>query len=200
MHYNFISMNDIREDIPPRSQMDVITCGGKVSPMFLFDEYTFISEELKDGFTRYCIDRGYIPFIDYDTDYGSWIFHSITYKDLIWKKPVSEKFESHESKEGNEAALEKKFVAHLKQLGVASNTQVICKAGIADIVTQEKIYEAKDVLTGSSLFRAIGQVLLYRQCINPSAGAAIICNRSLVEHLHPVALLIGVEIIVWSTA
>lgn len=55
--------------------------------MFLFQEYSFLDEELKNDLERYCIHRGWIPFIDYDADLKTWVFHSITFRDLIWKNP-----------------------------------------------------------------------------------------------------------------
>ncbi|MBW4474698.1 MAG: hypothetical protein KME45_30620 [Stenomitos rutilans HA7619-LM2] len=181
----------------PRSQIEIITCNGKVEPMFLFQEYSFLDEELKTEVFRYCVERGCVPLIDYEEEVGSWIFHSLSCGDRIWKKPIAEKFKNSVDKTGEEAKLEQEFVQHLKQQGIDTQTQVPCLAGIADIVTPEIIYEVKHILSRSTLFHAIGQVLLYRQCINSTAQAVIVCRRSTVSHLHALAESAGIAVIEW---
>ena len=191
-------MKRISSDRNSRSMIDIITCNGSVTPMFLFEEYGFLDEDLKDEVKRYCIERGYIPFIDYDHDLQTWIFHSIMHGDLIWKTPIAAKYEAFdESRFTLESKLERDFSSYLTNLGMSVQTQVRCDSGIADIVTENKIYELKHQLNRSSFFSAIGQVLLYRQSINPKAAVAIVCRISLVSELHEVAKRLGVEVIVW---
>lgn len=166
--------------------------------MFLFEEYSFLEGDLKDDVKRYCIERGYIPIIDFDRHLQKWIFHSITHGDLIWKKPIAAKYEElDDSRLGLESKLERDFSDYLRSQGISIQTQVRCDSGIADIVTESKIYELKHQLNRSNLFSAIGQVLLYRQSINPNAAVAIVCRISLVPELHEVANSLGLEVIVW---
>jgi hypothetical protein len=89
------------------------------------------------------------------------------------------------------------FSEYLRSLGISVETQVQCASGVVDIVTENKIYELKHELNRSSLYSAIGQVLLYRETINPKAGVAIVRSISLVPRLHSVANGLGVEVIVW---
>lgn len=106
-----------------------------------------------------------------------WIFHSIMYGDLIWKKPIAKKYEElDEYRGGFEAKLQREFVSHLRNLGISVQTQVRCDSRVADVVTEDKIYELKHRLNRASFFQALGQVLLYRQSINPDAGVALICS------------------------
>lgn len=204
------NMSDREPDVPqktgrPTSRgrkkrllIDVITCDGQATPMFLFQEYSFMNEDLKNDVNRYCMDRGWIPFIDYDSDLGGWIFHSISHGDLIWKKPIAKKYEGMDECEvGGEAKLEREFSAHLQSLGLKVWNQVRCDSGVADIVTENKIYELKFKLDRTSFFQAVGQVLLYRQSINPSAEAVLVCRISIVPELHTIAKRIGVEVLVW---
>jgi hypothetical protein len=62
----------------------------------------------------------------------------------------------------------------LKNQGISVQYEVACDAGIADIVTPDAIYEIKLNLNPDMLFKAIGQVLIYREQINPSAKAFIV--------------------------
>ena len=183
---------------PKRSLIDVVTCNGRATPMFLFHEYSFLEEELKNDIKHYCIDRGWIPLIDYDPDMGSWIFHSIMHGDLIWKKPIAKKYEAmDEYRGGFEAKLEREFVAHLRNLGISVRTQVRCDSGIADVVTENEIYELKHRLDRTTFFQALGQVLLYRQSINPKARAVLVSRTSIVPELHALAKRMGIEVLLW---
>jgi len=188
----------------PRRMIDVITCNGKASPMFLFEEYGGFNDPiLVRDVSRYCIERGWIPFLDYDPDFGEWVFHSITCpaQDRVWRRPIAAKFQLHSipslSKYFGEKDLEDEFLKYLKSKTVSCKRQMRCKAGIADVVTVEKIYELKGVLTHSNFYKAVGQVQVYRQAINPEAGMVILCHVSSVPHLHPHAHHLGIEIIEW---
>jgi hypothetical protein len=181
-----------------RSLMDVVTCDGRVTPMFLFEEYSLLDEDLKNDIKRYCIEREWIPFIDYDPDFNSWVFHSITHGNMIWKKPIAKKYEAlDEYRVGSEAKLEREFAAHLRNLGISVQTQVRCDCGIADVVTENRIYELKYRLDRASFFQALGQVLLYRQSINPNADVTLVCKVSIVPELHQFAKNMGVQVLVW---
>jgi len=38
-----------------RSMIDIITCNGSATPIFLFEEYSCLEESLKDDVKRYCM-------------------------------------------------------------------------------------------------------------------------------------------------
>ncbi len=71
-------------------------------------------------------------------------------------------------------------------------------AGIADIVTPSAIYEVKLWLTRDTLFEAIGQVLLYKQSIDPSRQAIIVGVNLGIESLIPTVNKIGIEVELWQ--
>ncbi|EFH86598.1 hypothetical protein [Ktedonobacter racemifer] len=79
-----------------------------------------------------------------------------------------------EKPRGKEEKLEKEFGAKLTAQGIPVQYQVRCEHGRADIVTPDAIYEIKASLSRSTLHKAIAQVLLYRDCINPSAKAVVV--------------------------
>jgi hypothetical protein len=61
-----------------------------------------------------------------------------------------------------EADLEWVLVRRLEGLGIRPiQRQVKCRAGIADVVTPDTVYEVKLSLTRVSLFQAVGQVSVY---------------------------------------
>jgi hypothetical protein len=73
-----------------------------------------------------------------------------------------------------ESKLEALIGKSLEEQGVSVQYQVKCEAGIADIVTLDAIYEVKpEIRYPAKLYEAIGQVLVYRQVINPSAQAFV---------------------------
>lgn len=91
----------------------------------------------------------------------------------------------------------------LEAQGISVRYQVPCDAGIADIVTPDAIYEIKVTLDDNSLFRALGQISIYRQQINPQAKAYIVGKPSLMEAKRKDAMIssaqaLGVEIIFWE--
>lgn len=72
--------------------------------------------------------------------------------------------------------------------------------GRADIVTDEAVYEVELTLTRAKRFEAIGQVLIYRQSINPDLKAIVIGCRSRenIEAIIENAKAIGVEVQTWD--
>jgi hypothetical protein len=68
------------------------------------------------------------------------------------------------------------IVQALRTSGIAVEEQVICAAGVADIVTarRDAVIEVKLDLTRKQIQWAVGQVLLYRAAINPSARAIVV--------------------------
>lgn len=190
------------------SKIEVMTCQGTADPLFLFNEYTLISEDVKEDLFNYCWDKGYIAHIEFDDETLQWVFHSLSHgpRKLIWKKPIAEKFEQLDKLKKQERGivfseqdLELYMTRLLNQKGVHFETQVACEVGIADIVTSDTIYELKERLTRSAFFKAIGQLFCYRQRINPTAKLAIVCSYSDIRNLHQVAEELGIEVIEWYT-
>jgi hypothetical protein len=97
-----------------------------------------------------------------------------------------------------EAELERTLIDVFSGAGMIVRRQVPCLTGIADVVTDSTIFELKDALDRRSFQQAIGQLILYRQALNPMARTAIVCNSSSVPHLHDAARRIGVEVFIWS--
>jgi hypothetical protein len=100
--------------------------------------------------------------------------------------------------EGREEELEELFTLQLVNDGRSVLRQVVCEAGKADIVTDNTIYEIKSFLTLSNFKDAIGQVLVYRECINPQANTAIISWGSEIAHLHYIAENLNVSVIIFN--
>lgn len=98
-----------------------------------------------------------------------------------------------------ERDIEISFAGYLREKGLNPRRQVQCWCGTADIVTDDAIYEVKKNLDRESLFRAIGQVLLYRMAINPIAAPKIVTNQILApQEVISTANAIGVDVIQWS--
>lgn len=66
---------------------------------------------------------------------------------------------------GNEQALESRLCRTLDENGISWERQVRTECGIADVVTDEAVYEVKLVLDRSSLFKAYGQVTVYAEAL-----------------------------------
>lgn len=58
----------------------------------------------------------------------------------------------------------------LQTQGVNCEKEVTCSAGAADIVTDDEIYELKNNMDRNDLFKAIGQVLVYREALAEECG------------------------------
>src|SRR4051794_9471737 len=78
-----------------------------------------------------------------------------------------------EARARSEPELRAIIVQALRASGIAVEEQVICGAGMADIVTarRDAVIEIKLDLNRKAIQWAVGQVLLYRQAINPNARA-----------------------------
>lgn len=93
------------------------------------------------------------------------------------------------SEESLESMLSEYLTAHSKR----NRRQMSNAAGVADIVTDDAIYEVKLHLTRSKYLKAIGQVLLYRQAINPGLRAVVVGPKGEEELPTELAAQIGVE-------
>lgn len=94
----------------------------------------------------------------------------------------------------------------LEEQGISVQYQVKCDAGIADIVTPDAIYEVKpDICYAHKMFEAIGQVVVYRQMINPSARAYVVGypirggrTQKQLDAIQNAAKAVGVEVLFWD--
>lgn len=74
-----------------------------------------------------------------------------------------------------ERAIEEALCDHLSGQGKEPKRQVVCGAGIADVVTEDAVYEVKAYLgVREPFFKAVGQATLYRQAIDPKKRAVIV--------------------------
>lgn len=93
-------------------------------------------------------------FIGADTP----VFHA-AYRALYGSLPICRHCLERDPRE---ADLENALVYRLQRLGIRPiERQVKCRAGIADVVTADTVYEVKLSLTRVSLFQAVGQVSVY---------------------------------------
>jgi hypothetical protein len=107
----------------------------------------------------------------------------------------------------SEKDLHEKIEYDLKSKGLNFRSYVPCSGrqtdivGWADIITAQEVIEIKHLITRDSFFKAVGQVLLYREAINRELKAKVICTSDVVEELEELVLLakkIGVEIVFWE--
>jgi hypothetical protein len=111
---------------------------------------------------------------------------------------------SQDHPQRNEKAIEIALGQSLEEQGIPVRYQVACDAGIADIVTPDAIYEIKDTLDRTSIYSALGQIIIYRQQINPQAKTFIVGRPSPTmrakqrEAIISSAQAMGVEIIFWK--
>lgn len=99
-----------------------------------------------------------------------------------------------------EKQLQTAFVEYLEAQGEACQIEVNCSVGRADIVTADAIYEIKHPIDREGLFKAVGQVLLYRAAINPSLRAVIVFLEPQTDDFQPyidAVLATGIEVILW---
>jgi hypothetical protein len=118
-----------------------------------------------------------------------------------------ERYDYGKKKPGRpESKLEALVGRALEAQGIPVEHQVRCEAGIADIVTSDAIYEVKsDIRYPGKLYEAIGQVLVYRQLINPSAQVFVVGYSHVGGHsqkqlaaIQAAAKGFGVQIVFWQ--
>lgn len=101
----------------------------------------------------------------------------------------------------SEPALRAAIAQRLRDNGLAIEENVSCPAGLADITTVsgDTIIEVKHRLTRKQVYIAVGQLLLYRQSINPSARAILVGYSSPeISALLPFLTPLGVEVMFWE--
>jgi hypothetical protein len=98
----------------------------------------------------------------------------------------------------SEPALRAAIAQTLRAHGIAVDEQVVCAAGAADLVTARRdvIYEVKLHLNRRALQQAVGQLVLYRQAINPTARAIIVGYATAeTAALLPTITVLGIEVV-----
>jgi len=174
-----------------------------LNPLELFEKITYLGNDTEGEcrarqIEKICFKQHCIAFIDNEPEVG-WIFHTIILPNKTKScKNIASIFRHKEiPEEIREKKIENTLIKRLKKQGIPAEPQFRCSAGIADIVTPFAIYEIKLRLTRDSLFHAIGQVLLYRESIDPSLQAIVVGVNSGIEDLIPIAKKIGVEVELW---
>jgi hypothetical protein len=76
--------------------------------------------------------------------------------------------------DGGEKHIEEKLATKLEAKGKNPRRQVATEAGVIDIATDDTIYEVKAVLSRDSVFKAVGQLLLYKESHNRSVKNMVI--------------------------
>lgn len=98
-----------------------------------------------------------------------------------------------------EKDIETSFANHLENKGIRYRRQVSCAAGIIDILTTDTIYEVKLNLTRDNIFEAVGQAMIYRECVMPWARIVIVGIAAKdTEKLIPYVSSLGIEVISWN--
>jgi hypothetical protein len=184
--------------------MDVQKRYGDVPPDQLFADWTTVHDlEEKRKLMQHCMAFGYLPIIDYDEEYGCYIWHTLISLKLSrkWCKPIASRYQ-RPSRVEKERQLTAVIEDQLRHQGVVAIRGVQCAVGVADLVTpkHDMIFEVKPRLSRAALFTAVGQVLLYRQCLNPMAQAVIAGSfTDDVEVMRRYIEALGIELLCIST-
>ncbi len=178
-----------------------------LSARSLFLDITYISDpDMAEKIQRHCVKHGAIPIIQQDQTTGMYVFHTLYPADgTVSRKKIAEQFEQHAIRAisvreaRDERSIEMQLAQELRQAGHVVKRQHRCAAGIADIVTEEAIYEIKHRLNRNQLFEAVGQVLVYRKAIDPSLRPVIVgrLDRDTGNLIACIGEL-GIETISWE--
>jgi hypothetical protein len=177
---------------------------GAMAPAILFSDVTYIHDEQTVlRIQRHCVAHGCVADISYDEAHQEWIWHTIYRrgKTKLQKEIASRFIPPAVSSRDSEAGLLAEVAAHFRGHGIPVDCEVVCAAGIADMVTcaRDAVFEVKYALTRAVLYQAVGQVLIYRQAINPAARAIIVGrSASATTELRPFVEQLGVELMLWS--
>jgi hypothetical protein len=180
---------------------DQISMNGNQAPMDLFIEITFITDlDTKSQIEQHCLQHSADAIIQYDSSLRQWIWHTLYLPGhTTLTKPIAKQFDPpRKAPRTLEKELVTALVEQFAQQGMLVDRAVPCAIGEADLVTRMRdiVYEVKVNLTRSSLFQAVGQVLLYRLCINPDARAVIIGHSTNdTQALMPYIAALGIEVI-----
>jgi hypothetical protein len=177
---------------------------GTLTPEALFAEITFIPDEpTTRRIQQHCVTHHCVAGIAYDADCGQWVWHTLYRRDgTKLEKESAEQYHQRDARDVElEADMMEPLAAFFAANGMPVDCFVSCAAGVADMVTQARdiVLEVKSHLTRARLYYAIGQVLLYRQAINPQARAVIVGRMtSSAAALAPLIAALGIEILAWE--
>lgn len=171
-----------------------------ISPNHLFIDHTYIDERWARAFEKHCVPQGFIPFIDWDESLKAFVWHSMHCPDgTMSKKAIADKFTPEREGRRQEKDVEEEVFNALLARGEAAQRQVRCSSGIADIVTPTAIYEIKKRLARSVFFSALGQIICYREDIDPSKAAYIVADEVHVSStMISAAARAGVVVLKWN--
>lgn len=168
----------------------------------LFADVTYISEaDWVRRISDTCFEQGYIALIDWSEQRSCWVFHTLFEPNGgVSKKIVAEEFERKEIKIDAEQWLKDRLCERMVAKGEWFERQVANAAGIADVVTRLSVIEVKSVLTRDVLFYAAGQVLAYRNAIDPQKLAVILARRLNYDAVDIASSLAasGIRIVIWD--
>ena len=179
---------------------------GALSPAALFADITYIHDTaMVQQIQRHCVAHHCVAGITYDDEYQEWVWHTLYQgRNTMLEKEIAARFRSPAmSSHTSEAGLLAEVAAHFHSNGVVVDCEVVCAVGLVDMVTRSRdaVFEVKFSLSRANLFHAVGQVLLYRQAINPDARAIIIGRQTgATSQLRPFIEQLGVELMLWSRA
>jgi hypothetical protein len=177
---------------------------GTLSPEALFSDITYFSDPgVRDRIQAHCLAHGCVAGIEFDHELHLWVWHVLYWpqQDKMLCKDVTDRFPPvSNARILSERAMTATFAAELRQRGIAVDCYVSCGGGVADIVSRghDVVYELKRLLSREVLFHAVGQVLIYKESINPSARAVIVGQSTLaIQPLLPYIARLGIEVIFW---
>jgi hypothetical protein len=174
---------------------------GPLTPYELFSDITTLTtRDEVERIRTHCQHYQHQPVIDRYR--GNWCWHTLidTQSQQRWEKPIALAFRVA-ARAKPEQRLTTAVVAKLRAHGAAVECNVLCAVGTADIVSsmRDVVYEVKARLTRAALFQAVGQVLLYRQCINPEARAVIVGRPTAETALFlPWVAALGITVVCWE--
>jgi hypothetical protein len=177
---------------------------GTLSPEVLFSDITYFSDPgVRNRIQAHCLEHGCVAGIEFDHELHLWVWHTLyqPQQGTMFRKDVADRFPPvSNARILSERALTATFAADLRRRGIAVDCYVSCGGGVADIVSRGRdvVYELKRLLSREVLFHAVGQVLIYKASINPSARAVIVGQPTpAIQSLLPYITLLGIEIIFW---
>lgn len=94
----------------------------------------------------------------------------------------------------DEADIEDLLCRWLERGGISYERQVATPCGIADVVTENTVYEVKNLLTREMLFKAFGQVTLYADALGKPRRVIVGYRTKTTAALCEAIRRLGVEI------
>jgi hypothetical protein len=155
--------------------------GGKrsnVSPQAWFADVTFVPDARTEELIKQSCEGGRLamPIIESHPRFGR-VFHTLLMGGAIHRKVIAREFDppaSAVTRQREERQMEDAICESLERTGVVFERQVPCGIGIADIVTECRVYEVKKLLSRQTMFHAVGQALAYSRTFDPVLTPVVI--------------------------